>query len=167
MIVPKPNVKVGAWKTIMVVDPDPDNRKRVVGLLREAALRASDSETATPPPANSRTLAVHEADNGSAAWALIEVVKPDLVVAEILLEGISGMQLLRRLRDRYGGDAPAMIFVTSMSNEVDRYWALRNGATAYVIKPFDDDFLRTRATKFFEDRVESGLDLDSNWVADP
>ena len=149
------------------VDPDADNRKRVVQLLREAAHGASDSATATPPPSDSRTLAVHEADNGSAAWALVEVVKPDLLVAEILLDGISGMQLLRRLRDRYGGDAPAVMFVTTMSNEVDRYWALRNGATAYVIKPFDDEFLRTRATKCFEDRVEGGLDLDSNWVADP
>ncbi|KIG12602.1 putative response regulator [Enhygromyxa salina] len=167
MVAPKPKVKVGAWKTIMVVDPDTDNRKRVIGLLREAALRAGSSDTATPPPPDARTLAVHEADNGSAAWALIEVVKPDLVVAEILLEGLSGMQLLRRLRDRYGGEAPATMFVTSMSNEVDRYWALRNGATAYVIKPFDDEFLRTRATKFFEDRVDGGLDLDSNWIADP
>jgi twitching motility two-component system response regulator PilH len=170
VIVPKPKVKAGAWKTVMVIDPDVDNRKRVVALLREAATRAShsgsDAGKPTPPPAE-RTLAVHEADNGSAAWALIEVVKPDLIVAEILLDGMSGMQLLRRLRDRFGGDAPAMIFVTSMSNEVDRYWALRNGATAYVIKPFEDEFLRTRATKYFEDRVEGGLDLDSNWVADP
>jgi twitching motility two-component system response regulator PilH len=109
---------------------------------------------------------VHEADNGSAAWALVEVVKPDLVVAEILLEGQSGMQLLRRLRDRYGAQAPAVIFVTSMSNEVDRYWALRNGANAYVIKPFDDEFLRTRAIKYFEDRRDGGLDLDSNWIAE-
>jgi DNA-binding response OmpR family regulator len=96
----------------------------------------------------------------------VEVVKPDLVVAEILLEGQSGMQLLRRLRDRYGAQAPAVIFVTSMSNEVDRYWALRNGATAYVIKPFDDEFLRTRAIKYFEDRRDGGLDLDSNWIAE-
>lgn len=172
VVVPKAKAKAGgAWKTVLVVDPDADNRKRVVELLREAARGAKTSATATAtPPTDSRTLAVHEAENGSAAWALVEVVKPDLVVAEILLDGISGMQLLRRLRDRYTGDAPAMIFVTTMSNEVDRYWALRNGATAYVVKPFDDEFLRTRATKFFEDRVESGLDLDaldSNWVADP
>lgn len=160
----KSGAKPGAWKTILVVDPDADNRKRVVELLREAASNASDQ--AAGAPAASRTLAVHEAENGSAAWALVEVVKPDLVVAEILLEGLSGMQLLRRLRDRYAKEAPAVIFVTSMSNEVDRYWALRNGATAYVIKPFDDEFLRSRATKYFEDRRDGGLDLDSNWIAE-
>lgn len=156
--------KVGAWKTVLVVDPDAENRKRVVELLREAAEGASDQVTGATP--DTRKLAVHEAETGSAAWALVEVVKPDLVVAEILLEGLSGMQLLRRLRERYEKDAPAMIFVTTMSNEVDRYWALRNGATAYVIKPFDDEFLRNRATKYFEDRKDGGLDLDSNWIAE-
>ena len=150
----------------MVVDPDQENRKRVVELLRKAARGARD-KGAAPASEESRVLAVHEADNGNAAWALVEVVKPDLVVAEILLEGLSGMQLLRRLRERYGADAPAVIFVTTMSNEVDRYWALRNGATAYIIKPFDDDFLRKRATKFFEDGDEDGFDLDANWVPDP
>jgi CheY-like chemotaxis protein len=170
----KAGTKLGAWKTILVVDPDVENRQRVIALLRDSALaagpaRASSSRTAEPAsevPQGDRSLAVHEADNGSAAWALVEVVKPDLVVAEILLEGQSGMQLLRRLRDRYGAQAPAVIFVTSMSNEVDRYWALRNGATAYVIKPFDDEFLRTRAIKYFEDRRDGGLDLDSNWIAE-
>jgi CheY-like chemotaxis protein len=170
----KAGAKLGAWKTILVVDPDVENRKRVIALLRDSAEAAgparAESSNPVPPssplPRGDRSLAVHEADNGSAAWALIEVVKPDLVVAEILLEGQSGMQLLRRLRDRYGAQAPSVIFVTSMSNEVDRYWALRNGANAYVIKPFDDEFLRTRAIKYFEDRRDGGLDLDSNWIAE-
>jgi CheY-like chemotaxis protein len=168
----KVGAKLGAWKTILVVDPDVENRQRVIALLRDSALAAGPArvargaEPAVEVPQGDRSLAVHEADNGSAAWALVEVVKPDLVVAEILLEGQSGMQLLRRLRDRYGAQAPAVIFVTSMSNEVDRYWALRNGATAYVIKPFDDEFLRTRAIKYFEDRRDGGLDLDSNWIAE-
>lgn len=178
----KAGAKVGAWKTVLVVDPDVENRKRVIALLRDSAEAAGPSggvggaaaraagraaEPVDPnAPRGDRSLAVHEADNGSAAWALVEVVKPDLVVAEILLEGQSGMQLLRRLRDRYGAQAPSVIFVTSMSNEVDRYWALRNGANAYVIKPFDDEFLRTRAIKYFEDRRDGGLDLDSNWIAE-
>lgn len=151
--------KQAAWKTIMVIDPDEEVRTRVVELLREAAEKAEVSQ-------DNRNLAIHEAENGNAAWALVELIKPDLVVCEILIEGLSGLQLLRRLRDRYGEDAPAVLFVTSMSNEVDRYWALRNKAMAYVIKPFDDDFLRSRAIKFFEDRSTGGLDLDANWIAD-
>ena len=89
----------GSWKTALVVDPDADNRKRVIRLLREAAGEPTESSDASKPE---QRLAIHEAENGSAAWALVEVVKPDLVVAEILLEGLSGLQLLRRLRDKYG-----------------------------------------------------------------
>lgn len=154
------------WKTALVVDPDADNRKRVIRLLREAAgepteaPEPSNASNASSKPAEQR-LAIHEAEDGSAAWALVEVVKPDLVVTEILLEGLSGLQLLRRLRDKHGKQAPVVFFVTEMSNEVDRYWALRNGAGAYVIKPYEDEFLRKRSAKLFDEGDEGGLELDS------
>lgn len=149
--------KRSSWKTALVVDPDAEQRKRVIRLLREAA--GESPESAKP---DQQRLAIHEAENGTAAWALVEVVKPDLVVAEILLEGLSGLQLLRRLRDKFGKQAPVVFFVTEMSNEVDRYWALRNGAGAYVIKPYEDEFLRKRSAKLFEEGDEGGLELD-NW----
>ena len=148
----------GGWKTALVIDPDAEQRKRVIRLLREAAGELPESSPAKSPD---QRLAIHEAENGTAAWALVEVVKPDLVVAEILLEGLSGLQLLRRLRDKFGKQAPVVFFVTEMSNEVDRYWALRNGAGAYVIKPFEDEFLRKRCAKLFDEGDEGGLELDS------
>lgn len=154
----------GSWKTALVVDPDVDNRKRVIRLLRQAAGEVVGEGADSSSKA--QRLAIHEAENGNAAWALVEVVKPDLVVSEILLEGLSGLALLRRLRDRYGKNAPVVFFVTEMSNEVDRYWALRNGAGAYVIKPYDDEFLRKRSAKLFDEGDEGGLELDS-WPIDP
>lgn len=159
----------GSWKTALVVDPDVENRKRVIRLLRQAAGETDPegtSEPGTSTKAPDQRLAIHEAENGSAAWALIEVVKPDLIVAEILLEGLSGLQLLRRLRDKYGKQAPVVFFVTELSNEVDRYWALRNGAGAYVIKPYEDEFLRKRSAKLFDEGDEGGLELDS-WPIGP
>jgi twitching motility two-component system response regulator PilH len=147
----------GSFKSALVVDADAENRKRVARLLRQAA-----GELETPE----ERLAIHEAENGTAAWALVEVVKPDLVVAEILLEGLSGLQLLRRLRDKYGKQAPVVFFVTEMSNEVDRYWALRNGAGAYMVKPYEDEVLRKRSAKLFEEGDEGGLELDS-WPIGP
>ena len=137
-------------KTVLVVEPDSAVRERIIRIIKEAAASERDQ------------VSIHEAESGSAAWALVEVVKPDLVVAEILLEGLSGLQLLRRLLGRYPDDPPKMFFVTQMSNEVDRYWALRTGASAFVVKPFDDELLQTRAVKFFE-AGEGRLELDSNW----
>jgi twitching motility two-component system response regulator PilH len=170
----KPGKRGGSWKTALVVDPDADNRQRVIRLLREAAgeiAPAEPGEPAAPAPApepakqaDSR-LSIHEAEDGNAAWALVEVVKPDLIIAEVLLEGLSGLALLRRLREKYGKQAPVVFFITDMSNEVDRYWALRNGAGAYIIKPYDDEFLRKRSAKLFDEGDEGGLELDS-WPLD-
>jgi twitching motility two-component system response regulator PilH len=150
----------GSWKTALVVDPDAENRKRVIRLLRQAAGEPEEPAESDPSKGPEQRLAIHEAENGSAAWALVEVVKPDLLVSEILLEGLSGLQLLRRLREKYGKQAPVVFFVTEMSNEVDRYWALRNGAGAYVIKPYEDEFLRKRSAKLFDEGDEGGLELD-------
>ena len=150
-----PKVQAGSWKTVLVVDPDKEQRARVVRLLREAA--GDDGKNA------SRRLAVQEADNGNLAWTLIETAKPDMVVCEILLEGLSGMQLLRRLRERYQKQAPRVLIATHMGNEVDRYWALRNGAAAFVVKPFEDEFFRERSAKLL---TGDELDFDSHWPSE-
>ncbi|GEM_PF-1537062 len=149
-----PKIDDGGWQTVVVVEPDPEARTRLVRILREASGEAKDP---------SRRLAIHEAANGNVAWTLVETVKPDLVVSEILLEGLSGMQLLRRLGERYEKDAPRMLFVTQMSNEVDRYWALRNGAAAFVIKPYEDEFLRDRSTKLLN-KVD--ISPEGTWRSD-
>lgn len=168
-----PRVQSGRGKTVLVVDGDREHRARMVRLLRDVSVSPPKPGEPNPPPA------IHEADDGHAAWALIEVTKPDLIVTEILLEGLSGLQLLRRIREHFGGDRrgsvhqsqnrpvatekiPAVFFVTDMSNEVDRYWALRNGAAAYVIKPYDDDFLRQRVAKVL---ANEGVEL-SAWPDD-
>lgn len=169
---PPPKVQSGRGKTVLVVDGDREHRARLVRLLRETT--SNKPGEAGPPPA------IHEADDGHAAWALIEVTKPDLIVTEILIEGLSGLQLLRRVREHFqprvadssfgsksrnplaDEKVPAVFFVTEMSNEVDRYWALRNGAAAYVIKPYDDDFLRQRVAKVL---ANEGVEL-SAWPDD-
>lgn len=132
------DARTGTWRTVLVVEPDAELRERLVRILREAA---------TDEDGEARELAILEAEDGSAAWTLADTARPDMVVAEILLEGMSGLQLLRRLRERYPDDCPRVLFVTTMANEVDRYWALRNGASAFVIKPFEDAIVRERSTK--------------------
>jgi CheY-like chemotaxis protein len=153
---PPPKVQAGGrGKTVLVVDGDREHRARLVRLLRDATGRKPGEPGVAP--------AIHEADDGHAAWALVEVTKPDLIVTEILIEGLSGLQLLRRVREQFGGKGrgPSVFFVTDMSNEVDRYWALRNGAAAYVIKPYDDEFLRQRVAK-----VLANEGVESAWPDD-
>lgn len=150
MPITAPKVQSGSWRTVLVVDPDADNRARIAEIVRSVAAEGGQD----------RRVAIQEAENGNTAWTLVETTKPDLIICEILLEGLSGLQLLRRVRERYKKDAPKVFFVTQMGNEVDRYWALRNGATAFAIKPYEDEFLRERSLKLLED---GELELEANW----
>ncbi len=118
---------------VVVADPEAKYRRRMSALVTRAA-----SELST-------TIELHEVEDGLEAHRLIEAHRPPLVLAEILLPKLSGLQLIRRLRDSWEDSTlPRFIFVTSMSRESDRYWALRNGAHAYVIKPYEDEVLFAR-----------------------
>ena len=118
---------------IVVADPAAKQRRRMSALVNRAA---SDL---------SMTIEVHGVEDGLEAHRLIEAHHPALVLGEILLPRLSGLQLIRRLRESWQEDTlPRFIFVTSMGRESDRYWALRNGAHAYVIKPYEDEVLFAR-----------------------
>ena len=118
---------------VLLAEPDAEERLRIASLVRRAAAELE------------ATIELHEAENGTDALRLIEAHRPPLVIAEVLLPNLSGLQLIRRLRDRSGAEElPRFIFVTTMGRESDRYWALRNGAHAYVIKPYEDELLFTR-----------------------
>jgi CheY-like chemotaxis protein len=116
---------------VLVADPEPRERARLVALLQ-----ALSSEVGR--------LVVHTAEDGLAALALVEQHRPALVVAEVLLPGISGLALLRRLTRALGAAAPAFVFVTAMVRESDRYWGLRSGAHGYIMKPYDDELVRAK-----------------------
>ena len=61
--------------------------------------------------------------------------RPDLVVLDLMLPGLDGLEVMRRLHE---GDArrPAIILLTARGEESDRITGLRLGADDYVVKPF-------------------------------
>lgn len=80
--------------------------------------------------------------SGEEGFKSIEVFEPDMVLLDLMLPDISGIQLLRRIRDRYAlsGDSEKrlIIFVVSaLSQEEVRTTALTGGADRFLAKPFD------------------------------
>jgi two-component system response regulator ChvI len=73
-------------------------------------------------------------DDGLAAWTEMENALPDLVVLDIGLPRLDGLELCRRLRTR--SDRLPIIFVTSREEEFDRVLGLEIGADDYLCKPF-------------------------------
>ncbi len=86
--------------------------------------------------------AVTEAETGPQALSILQDSQPDLIVLDIMLPGVDGFAITRRLRGnsdynplRAQGDIP-IILLTARSNEVDRVAGLELGADDYVTKPF-------------------------------
>ena len=74
-----------------------------------------------------------EAADGEAALAMVEREPPDLVVLDINMPRMDGLEVCRRLRAT--GDLP-ILFLSSRDDEIDRVVGLELGADDYVVKPF-------------------------------
>ena len=102
-------------ETILVVDDEPTIVEVVELYLRREGF------------------AVVTAADGNAALVAIERQRPDLIVLDLMLPGVSGLELTARLRASGG---PPIIVLTARSEETDRVVGLELGADDYVTKPF-------------------------------
>jgi DNA-binding response OmpR family regulator len=96
--------------------------------------------------------AVSSCPDGSAALAAMEGAPPHVMVLDVVMPGLSGVEVIRRLRDG-GNDLP--ICVLSARDEVaDRVEGLRAGADDYLVKPFELEELVARLHALLRRRSE-------------
>lgn len=81
------------------------------------------------------------APDGETAVRLAEEHRPDAVVLDIMMPGISGLEVMRRLRER--SNTP-VILVTARDKDTDKIRGLEMGADDYIVKPFNPDELGAR-----------------------
>lgn len=74
------------------------------------------------------------ATDGESGYQLAVAEKPDLIVLDLMLPGMSGYELCRKLRGE--GSTVPILMLTARSEEVDRVLGLELGADDYVVKPF-------------------------------
>lgn len=80
------------------------------------------------------SLRAHTAHDGTQALQLFRQLRPDIVLLDVSLPGMDGLDVLRAIRDE--GQTP-VIMVTAMADDLDKLLALRLGADDYVSKPFN------------------------------
>jgi DNA-binding response OmpR family regulator len=73
--------------------------------------------------------------DGHAAMAAVAECFPDLIVLDLMIPGIDGLEVMRRVREA-DRDHTAIILLTARGEESDRVVGLRLGADDYVVKPF-------------------------------
>ncbi len=115
-------------KHILIVDDDSLVRRSLAFNLEQAGYRASSAEKAED------------------ALAMMQVDRPDLVLLDIGLPGMDGLDALRKLKETY--DLP-VIFLTARRRELDEVLGLELGADDYVTKPFDLSILLARIKNVF------------------
>lgn len=76
---------------------------------------------------------VETAEDGERAMTAFRKERPDLVLLDLMLPRIDGMEVFRLMR---GTDAPAVIMLTAKGEETDRVVGLELGADDYITKPF-------------------------------
>ncbi len=115
---PPPVPADGPPRRVLVVEDDPTVAEVVTGYLSRAGYATA-----------------HAAD-GFAALDRAAQFRPHLVVLDLMLPGIDGLEVCRRLRRADGGPALPVVMLTARGEEADRILGLELGADDYVTKPF-------------------------------
>lgn len=111
-------------RTILIADDDPHIREVLGFAFAKAGLD------------------IAEAGDGEAVLAAVERLKVDLVVLDINMPKMDGLETCRRLRA--SGDVP-ILFLSSRDDEIDRVLGIELGADDYVVKPFSPREVVARA----------------------
>lgn len=145
--------------TILIIDDNPDIRTYIHGLL-------------------SRSYTVIEASNGSQGIKKAMKYVPDLIISDVMMPGIDGIECCRRLKGELQTCHIPVILLTACSLDEQKVKGYAGGADSYISKPFSSDLLITRIHNLIESRKkmkqllgdnsilvkESICDLDKNFV---
>jgi DNA-binding NarL/FixJ family response regulator len=117
---------------ILVVDDDPRAGEAISALLEGAGLET------------------RLADSGEDALAVTRERRPQMVLLDVRLPGVSGYEVLRALRDQFGESLPIMFVSGERVEAFDRVAGLLLGADDYLVKPFAPDELIARVRRLVE-----------------
>ncbi len=115
---------------ILLVDDEPTIRLAVGDALRDAGY------------------SVRLAEDGNRALEQLERGPADLVISDIRMPGLDGLSLFQRIREKFS--RTAVILITAYGDVHDAVSAMRDGASDYLTKPFDNEELLLRVAKIAE-----------------
>lgn len=95
---------------------------------------------------------LHYATDGNEGLRQALELVPDIIITDLMMPGIDGIEVCRRIRNNDIVSHIPLIMVTAKITEAERVKGLEAGADAYLAKPFNSDELRTRVEKLLESR---------------
>ena len=128
--------------TILVVEDEPDIRKLIQYNLVQERYK------------------VIEAEDSEQALKLLQRARPNLIILDLMLPGMSGMELCKLLRDRQDTARLPILMLTAKAGEADKVVGLEMGADDYLAKPFSPREMVARVRAILR-RAESAAAADS------
>ncbi|MGK7937301.1 MAG: PleD family two-component system response regulator [Xenococcaceae cyanobacterium] len=107
--------------TVLVVDDVPSQKELISIYLRESGYN------------------VIQASNAKEAWLKTVEQKPDVIVTDVVMSGMNGFQLCRKLKKHPATRNLPVVICTSRDQKLDRIWGIRQGADMYLTKPFTQE----------------------------
>jgi len=104
--------------TVLIVDDSSTLREMISGLLIKSGMT------------------VAEANDGVEAQAILEADPPDLVILDIVMPNMNGYELCRWAKNNPSTKDIPIVICSSKGEEFDRHWGMKQGADAYIAKPF-------------------------------
>ena len=129
---------------VLIVDDDPDIRRLVSYNLTQAGFEVAASE------------------NGRKALESVQKHPPDLIILDLMLPDVDGMEVCRTLRHRENSRRIPIVMLTARSEEIDRVVGFELGADDYVMKPFSPRELVLRVKSIFRRMRDERTDLLRN-----
>jgi phosphate regulon transcriptional regulator PhoB len=111
---------------VLIVEDEPDIRELVVHHLKREGYQVS------------------AASSGEEALRQVQAAPPDLVILDLMMPSMDGLEVCRRLRQDPATASLPIVMLTAKGDEVDRVLGLEIGADDYVVKPFSPKELLAR-----------------------
>ncbi|HYG06830.1 MAG TPA: twitching motility response regulator PilH [Stenotrophomonas sp.] len=89
------------------------------------------------------------ATDGAAGVEAAKAALPDLVLMDVVMPNLNGFQATRTLKREPTTQNIPVILVTTKDQDTDRMWGMRQGARAYITKPFSEDELSEVIERIF------------------
>lgn len=95
---------------------------------------------------------IQEAANGEEGWELARSTDPDLIISDIMMPEMDGIELCQKIKTSLETSHIPVILLTARTSLVYQFEGLETGADDYITKPFNPDLLKLRVKNIIESR---------------
>ena len=120
-------------RTVLIIDDNAEIRSYLIKLFSESYI-------------------VYNAENGEEGLKLTKKHMPDLVISDITMEQMDGLELCRKIKQSESLSHIPVILLTASKNPETHLQGITDGADDYITKPFDDDILLARVESLLRNR---------------